>query len=165
MSRGVVADTSPLIVLARVGRLDLLRRLYGRVAVPKAVASELAIGSGRAGTGALEAALRTGWLSSREVSDSVVLQELRGLLGPGEAEAIALALEQNARFLLVDDARGRRLARDRGVSVVGVAGVLLAAKARDELSAVGPTLQDLSEVGYRLSRRLIADVLATAGEE
>lgn len=165
MSREVVADTGPLIALARVGKLDLLRRLYGRVAVPKSVASELAIGSSRPGVGALEAALCAGWLSCREVSDSAPLKELRRLLGPGEAEAVALALEQRARFLLIDDARGRRLARDRGVSVVGVAGVLLAAKVRDELSVVGPILQDLSRAGYRLSLRLIADVLAAAGEE
>ncbi|MYA07365.1 MAG: DUF3368 domain-containing protein [Holophagales bacterium] len=165
MSQEVVADTGPLIALAHVGKLDLLRRLYGRVTVPKSVVSELAIGSSRPGVGALEAALCAGWLSCQEVSDSGLLKELRRLLGPGEAEAIALALEERARFLLIDDARGRRLARDRGVSVVGVAGVLLAAKARDELSTVGSTLQDLSNAGYRLSPRLIADVLAAAGEE
>ena len=87
------------------------------------------------------------------------------LLGAGEAEAIALAQRRRARLLLVDDARGRRIARSRGVPVAGVAGVLLAAKIRQEVEAVGPILRELAAAGYRLAPRLLAQVRATAGEE
>ncbi len=86
------------------------------------------------------------------------------LLGVGEAEAIALAQDRQAR-LLIDDARGRRIARSRGVPIVGVASVLLAAKPRQEVEAVGPILRELAAAGYRLAPRLLAKVLATAGEE
>ena len=165
MSGEVVADTSPLIALARIGELDLLRRLYGRVAVPAAVEAELAIGSDRPGARMLEAALVAGWLSVQPVSDRAPGPDLSLLLGPGEAEAIVLAEERQARLLLIDDARGRRTARRRGIPVAGVAGVLLAAKSRGEIAAVGPILRRLSEAGYRLSPRLVAEVFAAAGEE
>ena len=165
MSGEVVADAGPLIGLARIGQLDLLRRLYGRVVVPPAVESELAIGSDRPGAKALEGAIRAGWIAVDTLADAGAFQDLLMLLGAGEAEAIALAQRRRARLLLVDDARGRRIARSRGVPVAGVAGVLLAAKIRQEVEAVGPILRELAAAGYRLAPRLLAQVLATAGEE
>ena len=164
MTRVVVADTGPLIALARVGRLDLLRRLYGRVVVPPAVHVELAIDSNRPGAKVLAGAFAAGWIVVEAVTDSSVRLELDQILGPGEAEAIALAEQEGARFLLIDDAKGRRTARARGIPVVGVAGVLLAAKSRGELAAVGPVLDRLSDAGYRLSPRLVAATLDRAGE-
>ena len=164
MTRVIFADTGPLIALARVGQLDLLHRLYREVRVPPAVHTELAMDSGRPGARTLARAFEAGWMTVQPATDTSLVSELSQLLGPGEAEAIALAEQEDAQFLLIDDARGRRVARHRGISVVGVAGVLLAAKIRGELDAVGPDLEELSRVGYRLSSRLIAGVLARAGE-
>ena len=160
-----MADTGPLIALARIGRLDLLQRLYGRVAVPPAVESELAIGSDRPGAKVLEGALDAGWLRVDAILDGLGLQDLLMLLGRGEAEAIALAEQRQARLLIIDDARGRRIARSRGVPVAGVAGVLLVAKGRQEVEAVAPILRTLSDAGYRLAPLLVEKVLAMAGEE
>ena len=164
MTRVVIADTGPLIALARIGQLDLLRRLYGRVVVPPAVHTELAIDSNRPGAKALAGVFAAGWADVVAVTDASVRLELDQLLGPGEAEAIALAEQEDTRFLLIDDARGRRTARSRGIPVVGVAGMLLVAKSRGELAAVGPVLDRLSSAGYRLSPRLVAGTLARAGE-
>ena len=164
MTRVVVADTGPLIALARIGQLDLLRRLYGRVVVPPAVHTELAIDSNRPGAKVLAGVFAAGWAAVESVTDSSVRSELDQLLGPGEAEAIALAEQVDTRFLLIDDARGRRAARARGLPVVGVAGVLLAAKSRGELAAVGTALDRLSDAGYRLSPRLVAATLDRADE-
>ena len=74
----IVADTGPLIGLARVGRLDLLRRLYGKVHIPAAVLDELALGSARPGAAVLEDFLKSGWF---EVQTEVVLlrETVRGL--------------------------------------------------------------------------------------
>ena len=164
MTRVVIADTGPLIALARIGQLDLLRRLYGWVVVPPAVHTELAIDSNRPGAKALAGVFAAGWADVVAVTDASVRLELDQLLGPGEAEAIALAEQEDTRFLLIDDARGRRTARSRGIPVVGVAGMLLVAKSRGELAAVGPVLDRLSSAGYRLSPRLVAGTLARAGE-
>ena len=160
----VVADTGPLIALARVGHLDLLRRLYAEVRVPTAVHAELATDSGRPGAEVLAVAFEAGWLREHPARDREAVSELTRLVDVGEAEAIVLAQQENARFLLIDDAKGRRVARGRGIAVVGVAGVLLAAKSRRALAAVGPTLDQLSRVGYRLSARLVAAVLDKVGE-
>ena len=164
MTRVVIADTGPLIALARIGQLDLLRRLYGRVVVPPAVHAELAIDSNRPGAKVLAGEFAAGWIVVGTVADSSVRWELDQLLGPGEAEAIALAEQSDIRFLLIDDARGRRTAPARGIPVVGVAGVLLVAKSRGELAAVGPVLDRLSDAGYRLSPRLVAATLDRADE-
>ena len=164
MTRVVIADTGPLIALARIGQHDLLRRLYGRVVVAPAVHTELAIDSNRPGAKALAGVFAAGWVVIEAVTDSSERWELNQLLGPGEAQAIALAEQEHARFLLIDDARGRRTARSRGIPVVGVAGVLLVAKSRGELAAVGPVLDRLSNAGYRLSPRLVAGTLVRAGE-
>ncbi|MCY4220914.1 MAG: DUF3368 domain-containing protein [Thiotrichales bacterium] len=164
MIREVVADTGPLIALARVGEIDLLRRLYGRIVVPPAVYTELALDSARPGAKVLAGVFATGWITVETVADSSVRWELDQLLDPGEAEAIAFAEQREPSFLLIDDARGRRTARSRGVPVVGVAGVLLVAKSRGEIAAVGPVLKRLSDAGYRLSPRLVAAMLAKAGE-
>ena len=164
MTRVVIADTGPLIALARIGQLDLLRRLYGGVVVPPAVHAELAIDSSRPGAKVLAGVFAAGWVVVETVVDSSVRWELDQLLGPGEAEVIALAEQADTRFLLIDDARGRRTARARGIPVVGVAGVLLVAKSRGELAAVGPVLDRLSDAGYRLSPRLVAATLDRADE-
>ena len=160
----IVADTGPLIALARVGRLDLLRRLYRQVVIPPAVHGELAIGSGRPGATALAAALAAGWISAQPAADHRAVLELGQDLDLGEAEAIALAEQLEARFLLIDEAAGRRIARRRGVPVTGVAGVLLSAKASGAVAAVGPIIEELSNAGYRLSSRLVSAVLQRAGE-
>ena len=164
MTPVVVADTGPLIALARIGRLDLLRRLYGRVVVPPAVHTELAIDSNRPGAKVLAGVFAAGWIAVETAMDASVRVELDQLLGPGEAEAIALAGQEDTRFLLIDDARGRRTARARGIPVVGVVGVLLVAKSRGELAAFGPVLDRLSDAGYRLSPRLVAATLDRADE-
>lgn len=162
--RPVVADTGPLIALARTAHLGLLRRLYRRVVIPPAVHDELAIGSDRPGARRLASALSADWLAVEPVVGDRAIIELRRVLDPGEAEAIALAEQLDMRFLLIDDAAGRRIAQRRGVPVTGVAGVLLSAKAQGAVDAVGPILADMANAGYRLSSRLVAAVLARAGE-
>jgi predicted nucleic acid-binding protein len=86
------------------------------------------------------------------------------LLDAGEASAILLAEQTDCRFLLIDERRGREIARRRGLPVVGLAGILLAAKQSGLLESVGPVLADLSRQGYRLSDTLVAEVVRLAGE-
>ena len=95
MTRPVVADTGPLIALARVERLELLQQRYGRVVVPPAVHAELALDSDGPGARVLSGAFNAGWLTVGSVTNSGLVRELARLLDPGEAEAIALA-EQEA---------------------------------------------------------------------
>ena len=144
--------------------LDLLRCMYRHVVIPPAVHRELAIGSGRPGAAALAGALVASWISVQEPANRHAVLELSQFLDPGEAEAIALAEQLGARFLLIDELAGRKIARRRGVSIIGVAGMLVSAKASGAVIAVRPIIVDLSTAGYRLSSRLVSAVLERAGE-
>jgi predicted nucleic acid-binding protein len=158
----VVADAGPLIALARIGRLELLNRLYGVVVVPGAVMEELQVDSGRPGASALEAALSTGWLEVMTAPTEAA--ELKRLLDSGEAEAIVLAEQIACRFLLIDERRGRAVARRRGIPVVGTGGLLLSAKRRGGIGSVTAELERLAENGYRLAPALVEEIRRLAGE-
>ncbi len=162
----IVADAGPLIALARVQRLGLLQTLYHSVLIPPAVHDELGIRSGRPAALRLKRALDQGWLQVRPLSADAAksLPELMRILDAGEAEAILLAEHVGCQFLLIDDRRGRRVAKRRGIPVVGVAGMLLAAKQRGLIDATLPILQELAREGYRLSPALVGEVARLAGE-
>ena len=159
--RLIVADASPLIGLAKIGRLGLLRRLAEEVWIPHAVWHELIEG----GRGRPEAAELAVFLSHsvREV-DPVLARCLALIIDAGEAEAVALAAANPGCLLLIDDAAGRRLAESQGIKCMGVAGLLLRAKHAGLLTALTADLNALRENGYFLSDRLIAQLLAAAGE-
>lgn len=159
-----VADAGPLIALARVGKLRLLRSLFGVGLIPPAVHREVQTGSGRPGATRIGEALSAGWLRIAPLADDVQAANLVRLVDAGEAEAIALCLERKARFLLIDDAKGRKVAQRAGIPLVGVAGVLLTAKSQGLLVAVSPVLKELADVGYRTSRQLIDGVRHNANE-
>lgn len=160
----VVADAGPLIALARIDRLAFLRELYGEALVPARVFAELRIDGERPGARALRRAFAAGWLQVVEASaDPAALRELP--VDPGEAEAIWLARQRtDLRFLLIDERRGRQLARQFSLPVVGTGGVLLVAKQQGLVREVRSLLQELSEIGYHLSPRLCEEILRLAQE-
>jgi predicted nucleic acid-binding protein len=162
----VVADAGPLIALSRIDRLALLNALYGPVVVPAAVFSEMRVDSDRPGAPTLSAAFAQGAIESRPLGTGSedALARMSRVLDPGEASAILLAEQLQARFLLIDERRGRQIARARGITVVGVSGVLIVAKQSGLLESVGVALAELSRHRYRLSDALVQEVLRLAGE-
>ena len=162
----VVADTGPLIALARGGHLQLLQTLYEKILVPPAVHIELCPGSGRPGSKRLAEAFEQGWLQVKRPSASATsaIDELILILDPGEAEAIVLAKEMDCRFLLIDERKGRAVARRRGVPIAGIAGVLLAAKRYGFIDEILPLVKDMEQIGYRMSPALINEIARRAGE-
>ncbi len=158
------ADTGPLIALARVERLELLPRLFGNGVIPPAVHREARTESSRPGARRIQEALSAGWLRVAPLADAAPAADLLRVVDAGEAEAMALCLQRQARLLLIDDAKGRKVARRAEIPLVGVAGVLLAAKSKGLLAAVSPTLDDLAAVGYRLSSQLVDGVRRRANE-
>ena len=154
----VVSNTSPVLNLARVGRLSLLQSLYGEVSIPEAVEREL-----RAYL--TSATAEPSWLIVRPIEDLRAAALLRGDLDPGEAEAIVLALEAGAEMLLIDERLGRRTAARLGVRHTGLLGVLVEAKTAGLLEAVAPVLRELTEeAGFWVRRDLRASVLELVGE-
>jgi predicted nucleic acid-binding protein len=122
-SRVCICNTSPLFYLHQIGRLPLLRQLYGRVLTTPEVAAELAAG---ADVGEDVPTLREHpWIEVCPIRIPAYL-DLIADLGKGEASVLALGLEHEERSLLViDDQLGRRIARLRNLAITGTAGVLL----------------------------------------
>jgi uncharacterized protein len=147
----VVADSSPLIALVRVEQLSLLEKLFGEVLVPPAVAREV----GRS---------LPGFISERALSRPLPAAVLRASLDPGESEAISLALELRAERVILDDRPARRLAKVLGLPVIGVLGILHAAKEKALLPAVRPILDALVTNRFRITPQLYEWLLAEAGE-
>lgn len=164
MSRCITADAGPLIGLARAGLLEILPKLYPAVEVPPAVMDELRIVEDRPGSRALREAHEAGWLLTVALKSPARGTPLLQMVDRGEAEAILLADERGSRFLLLDERRGRALARKRGVAVVGTGGVLVVAKEEGLVSRVGEALDKLAAAGYRLSPKLRTQILGFAGE-
>jgi predicted nucleic acid-binding protein len=163
LSELIVADAGPLIGLARGDWLWLLQRLYRRVLIPPAVRDELELEAPRPGSSALFQATQDGWLVTATPPERQEKTPLAEILDPGEAEAILLAEARGMR-LLIDERRGRAVARRRGVTVIGTGGVLLRAKQAGLVEELSPILDQLATHGYRLSPRLRKEILSRAGE-
>ncbi len=167
----VVSDTSPILSLALIGRLELLHDLYGTIMIPDAVRSEIVATEQ---SGAQEVALadwiiihpiRTAPHSGASVDSDVVLKLLLREVDRGEAEAIGLALQLNADVLLLDERKARHLAAYLGLGVVGLLDVLQEAKQRHLITSVKPILDDLiARARFRVSHKLYQRTLYTAGE-
>ena len=159
----VVSNSSPLVSLAAVGRLELLRELYSTIIIPRAVHHEVVIqGLGRPGAAEVQA---LDWIVVRDVADLNVVMVLEGKLDRGEAEAIALAVELQADLLLMDERLGRVEAARFGLRFIGILGALIEAKGRGLLQRIEPTLDELQrDAGFRVSEALRKQVLQAAGE-
>jgi predicted nucleic acid-binding protein len=161
----VVSDTSPLCNLAQLGWLDWLKKRFGKVWIPDAVASELGSWTHLEGTRLLRLAMEDGWLEIRSINDAVALASLPDWIHQGEKEAILLAENLNASYLLMDDRDGRLVAEARHLSVVGVVGIVLWAKESGQINSVADALRRLrDEARFFISPKLERQAIAAAGE-
>jgi len=151
----VVSDTSPITSLLQVGHGELLPILFGEVLVPPAVQAELL---------RFHATLPD-WLCVRPIVDHQQADDLGDRLDQGEAEAIVLAEECHADYLLIDEKLGREQAEGRGLTAIGLLGVLLLAKRAGHLASVANLISQLQTVaGFFVSDRVQLMVLQAAGE-
>ncbi len=161
----IVANSTPLIELAKIGRFNLLRQVYGRLAVPQEVWDEVVVqGAGQAGAAEAQNA---DWIDVLAVSNPTSVAALQATyphIGAGKAAAIVLAQEQSASLVLIDDRLARAAAQSEGVPVGGTLSTVLNAKAAGFIPTVKEVLDDLRASGFRLSNALYQTVLQAAGE-
>lgn len=157
----VIVNTSPLLYLHQVGCLELLQQLYGTITAPPAVPQELEIGKLQGVD--VPAINSIEWIQIRPVASAAIIPAVTDL-GQGEAEVIALGLENPGSLLIFDDSLARRIADLYSLKYTGTLGVLVKAKQSGYLSAVAPVITLLRSKGMWLTDKIISDVLKLSGE-
>ena len=159
--RSVICNTSPLQYLYQVDLLHLLPTLFGAAQAPPAVAAELAEG-GQRGVRLPELA-ELSWMTVRPVRDRTLLPLVTSL-GNGEKEVLALGLETPDHLLVLDDRNARRYAGAAGLDITGTLGILVLAKERGLVDTVGPILNRLQDLQFRIDAGTLDIVLDMAEE-
>lgn len=156
-----IADSGPLICLARINQLELLSRLFSKILVPPEVWNEVTV-RGQGHPGAYEVSQVT-WLTI-QAPDPQLVKPLSILVDAGEAEAIALAQTTSDCVILLDDSRARKIAQRLNIKQIGTIGLLLRAKRRGLIEKIRPHIDALIENGIYIRRELIEAVLKAAEE-
>lgn len=157
----VVADASPLILLAKIGRLPLLNALAEEIWVPSAVWDEIIRGdTPRPEVPAILALLQ----GAVRAADQTLPAHYAQQVDCGEAAALALVTDHRHALLLIDDRRGRQVAAANGLRHIGTLGLLLRAKRHLLLDRIAPELEALRRPGLFMDTRTCREVLLAAGE-
>ena len=161
MAKVRVVDASPLILLSRVGRLDLLSFRTESLLVPAAVMREVQAGSHRDDAAARVEAI-PGLIP---VDDETVPERIKLWdLGSGESQVLSHGLLKPGAEVVLDDLAARRCAHALKLPAVGTLGLVLLSRQQGHLAAARPVVEDLCHAGLRLSRELMEDALARVGE-
>lgn len=155
----VVSDTSPITNLIQIGCINLLNVVFGKIIIPQTVYNELCELADQK-----KVLDDQDWISVIAAENRSVITQLEANLDKGEAEAIALAIELQSDFLIIDEIKGRTIAENMGIKIVGLLGTLLKAKELGHLSELKPKLEQLVKLGFRINPRLYEHVLKMAGE-
>ena len=159
----VVSNSSPLVALARISRLNLLASIYKRILIPAEVHQEVTVaGLGLPGA---EEVRRADWIEVAPMKSRVdpLLARACQNLGAGERGAILLAKSLQADLILLDEGKARRVAREAGLSVMGCLGILEAGVGKGLVPDLRQTYIDLLRQGIRFDIKLLQDSLARFG--
>jgi predicted nucleic acid-binding protein len=159
----VVSNTTPLIGLASLQRLDLLPRMFGEIVIAQAVFDEAVVAERKA-RGVIWNVLPATWLKVADVKDRLAVEVMLDEMDLGEAETIVLAKEIRADWVLMDEKRGRRKLDQLGLPKIGTVGILLKAKQVEFLPSIRLEIELLRERGFSLSQAVVDAVLRQAGE-
>lgn len=158
----LVADSGPLIALARLELLWLPARLERELLVPGSVWTEVTRAPAPGELHLFQEALSSGWLTVLPGAEPTDARLASVQLDEGELAALSLALQRGAA-VLIDELRGRTVAAQLGLTVVGTLGLLLLARERGLVGSMRPLVERLQRGGYFLSARLINQVLVNEG--
>jgi uncharacterized protein len=161
----VVSNSSPLIYLAALDDFDLLRALFGELAIPPAVFREVAVDGAQFPVAREVIAAQGRWIHRPRLADDSRAAEFRSAgLHSGESEALALALELHSEALLMDDGDGVKIARDLGINVIRTTGIYRLAKQRGLIEGLAPKLDELRGAGFWLRDDHYRMILNSVGE-
>lgn len=151
MHKTIISDTSCFIVLANIGELDLLQKVYGKIITTIEVATEYG-------------EPLPDWVEVEKVNDNYKQQLLEMQVDRGEASALALALEMPDSTVILDDYRGRKVAEKLKINYTGTIGVIVKAKIKGIISSIKPLLAKIKETNFRLTIEVELQALKESGE-
>ena len=156
----VVSNTTPIISLLKIGKLEILKDLYDEIYIPQEVFNEIEAGKHKKYYLNL---LTFEWIKIEQIQDRKSISYFLDL-DKGEAEAIVLATESEADLILLDESPGRFHAKHAGLRVTGTIGILVKAKKQGLISELKPLILELKDKGVWLSESLIERILELANE-
>jgi len=158
----IVSNSSPIIHLAKIGRLDLLQLLFDIIMIPRAVYMECVVQGGNRPE--VELIKNAKWIRVIEVEDTNLVKLLKAQIDEGESETIALALERGADVVLLDDYEAREKGKLFGLQVTGTVGILLKARKEGLIKNLKKEINKLQLSGFWLRKKFIKEILKTVGE-
>lgn len=154
-------DSSVIIALSTLGYLNKLKPLFEEIIIAKAVYEEIcSAGQGLVGDSELEEAIKNHLIEIKEVKNQILVIALSDSLANGEAETIALALDEHADQIVLDDKAARRKAKALKLNVIGTLRVLRMMYDTKIISKIDliTALEKLEETGFRISKAIIDKV-------
>ena len=145
MDKAIISDTSCLIALERIGKLEVLKLIFEKVLITEEVLLEF-------GQEILD------WIAVVKNQNTAKFFEFQKILDSGEASSIAFALSLENSLLIIDEVKGRKVATENGLEIIGTLGLLLLAKKSGLVEDLEQVLKDLNKNGFRVSKKLI-DIL------
>ena len=159
----VIVNSTPLIALCNIGRLDLLQSVYGRIVIPQAVFDEV---TEKDDSACRQIKQRPGWIEVAQISDNAQKQMYRAKLHDGEVEVMILAQETpTADLVIIDDNAAKKTAKFLGLHVTGTLGVLLRAKGMGLVEEITPIIEELRKNGFYVDDTVKAMAIKQAGED
>jgi len=152
MDKVIISDTSCLIALCKIGKLDILKDLFHEILITTEVYQEFG--------GSLP-----NWISITDAKDKQKQKDLEKSLDKGEASSIALALEIGNTILIIDEIKGRKIAQSFNIDIIGTIGIILLAEKKGFNTDVVGTMLRLVNQGFRLSEDLIDKIIEKYGEK
>ncbi len=157
----IVSNTTPIISLLKLNRLDLLQQLYGQIFIPTAVYDEIEAGKSKKYYKDLST---IDWINIVEIKDKQAVKYFLDL-DAEESEAIVLANELNADMIILDEKLGRYHAKHADLKVTGTIGILIKAKTEGFIEKLKPLLDELTDKEVWISEKLKQEILRKIGEK
>jgi predicted nucleic acid-binding protein len=151
MQKVIISDTSCLILLDKIGELELLQTLFGRITITHEIADEFN-------------KELPNWFSIQAPKNRMYQVILEASLDKGEASAIALAVEEKDCLLIIDDSKGRKYAEKLRINITGTLGILINAKLSGHIASVKPLLEKIKKTDFRITSDLESIILKKAKE-
>ena len=159
--RKVIVNSTPLIVLCSIGRLEILQKMYAEITIPAAVYREVP----EKEDSACKQLKKAGeWIHVHEIRDHSEKKMYKAKLHDGEVEVMILCQEQNADLAIIDDNAVKKTAKYLGIPVTGTLGVLIKAKQQGFINEIRPIISELKANGFYVSQQVEELVLKYAGE-